>query len=71
MSLISIAQRETLHISFVQFINNGYGADLLTPDSIKKSIAYFGREAKGLYVILYKIDEKEAEKMHMVKNLTN
>ena len=33
MSLISIAQRETFHISFVQFANKGYGADLLTPES--------------------------------------
>mgnify|MGYP004589148523 CR=1 FL=1 len=29
MSLISIAQRETFHISFVQFGNKGYDADLL------------------------------------------
>ena len=33
MSLISIAQRETFHISFVQFVNKGYGANLLTPES--------------------------------------
>ena len=33
MSLIRIAQRETFHISFVQFINKGHGADLLTPES--------------------------------------
>ena len=33
MSLISIAQGETFHISFVQFANKGYGADLLTPES--------------------------------------
>ena len=33
MSLISIAQRETFHISFVQFDNKGYGVDLLTPES--------------------------------------
>ena len=38
MSLISIAQGETFHISFVQFNNKGYGADLLAPESyyIKK-----------------------------------
>ena len=30
MSLISIAQKETFHISFVQSANKGYGADLLT-----------------------------------------
>mgnify|MGYP004669803703 FL=1 len=35
MSLISIAQRETFHISFVQFANKGYGVDLLTPRSYK------------------------------------
>ena len=29
MSLISIAQRETFHISFVQFDNKGYEADFL------------------------------------------
>ena len=34
MSLISIAQRETFHISFVQFDNKGYGADLLPPESM-------------------------------------
>ncbi len=34
MSLISIAQRETFHISFVQFDNKGYGVDLLTPESL-------------------------------------
>ncbi len=33
MSLISIAQRETFHISFVQFDNKGYEVDLLTPES--------------------------------------
>ena len=33
MSLISIAQRETFHISFVQFVNKDYGANLLTPES--------------------------------------
>ena len=33
MSLISIAQRETFHISFVQFVNKGYGADLSTSES--------------------------------------
>ena len=40
MSLISIAQGETFHISFVQFANKGYGADLLTPESykVKKSL---------------------------------
>ena len=32
MSLISIAQGETFHISFVLFANKGYGADLLTPE---------------------------------------
>ena len=39
MSLISIAQRETFHISFVQFANKGYAADLSTPESyyIKKA----------------------------------
>ncbi len=39
MSLISIAQRETFHISFVQFANKGYEADLSTPESyyIKKA----------------------------------
>ena len=37
MSLISIAQRETFHISFVQFANKGYGVDLLTPESILKT----------------------------------
>ena len=33
MSLISIAQKETFHISFVQFANQYYKADLLTPES--------------------------------------
>ena len=33
MSLISIAQKETFHISFVQFANQDYKADLLTPES--------------------------------------
>ena len=33
MSLIAIAQKETFHISFVQFANKGYEADLLTPES--------------------------------------
>ena len=28
-----IAQRETVHISFVQFANKGHGADLLIPES--------------------------------------
>ncbi len=32
MSLISIAQRETFHISFVQFTNKGYETDNLTPE---------------------------------------
>ena len=36
MSLISIAQRETFHISFVQFDNKGYNADFLTPESFIK-----------------------------------
>ena len=35
MSLISIAQRETFHISFAQFTNKSYGADLLTPESLQ------------------------------------
>ena len=34
MSLISIAQRETFHISFVQLDNKGYDVDLLTPESL-------------------------------------
>ena len=38
MSLISIAQKETFHISFVQFANKDYKADLLTPESYKKTI---------------------------------
>ena len=42
MSLISIAQRETFHISFVQFDNKGYDADLLTPESFYSKK---GREA--------------------------
>ncbi len=36
MSLISIAQRETFNISFVQFDNKGYDVDLLTPESYKR-----------------------------------
>ena len=36
MSLISIAQKETFHISFVQFANQDYEADLLTPESYKQ-----------------------------------
>ena len=32
MSLISIAQRETFHISFGQFANKGYETDLLTSE---------------------------------------
>ena len=35
MSLISIAQGETFHISFVQFANKGYGVDLVTLNPIK------------------------------------
>ena len=38
MSLIFIAQRETFHISFVQFANKGYGVDLLTPGSYKQFV---------------------------------
>ena len=34
-------------------------------------IRYFWGKENRLYSYLYKIDEKEAEKMHMVKNLTN
>ena len=37
MSLISIAQRETFHISLVQFANKGYGAGFLTPESYMKN----------------------------------
>ena len=42
MSLISIAQKETFHISFVQFANQDYKADLLTPESykVKKNCRY-------------------------------
>ena len=43
MSLISIAQRETFHISFVQFANKGYEADLSTPESYYiKTACYTG-----------------------------
>ena len=35
MSLISIAQGETFHISFVQFATKGYEAELLAPESIE------------------------------------
>ena len=34
ISLISIAQREIFHISFVQFANKDYEADLLIPESL-------------------------------------
>ena len=44
MSLISIAQRETFHISFVQFANKDYGVDLLTPESKVKCIIYYNRK---------------------------
>ena len=48
MSLISIAQRETFHISFVQFDNKGYEVDLLNPtssyDNIKKKFIRKTRE---------------------------
>ena len=36
MSLISIAQGETFHISFVQFANKNYEVDLVTPNPIRK-----------------------------------
>ncbi len=51
MSLISIAQRETFHISFVQLFSKGYGADLLTPDSIrfnKEKYSLFWQGSKGI-----------------------
>ena len=35
MSLISIAQRETFYISFLQFANKGQRADLLTSESCR------------------------------------
>ena len=41
MSLISIAQRETFHISFVQFANKGYGVNRLIPEVYKKIIVVF------------------------------
>ena len=42
MSLISIAQRETYHISFVQFSNKSYGVDRLSPESyIKNNRCFF------------------------------
>ena len=37
MSLISIAQKETFHISFVQFANQDYKADLWHLNSIKNT----------------------------------
>ena len=49
MSLISIAQRETFHISFVQAANKSYEADCLTPGSYKITaliIVYLGIIAK-------------------------
>ena len=39
MSLISIAQRETFHISFVQFNNKGYETDNLTLGLKRKEIS--------------------------------
>ncbi len=47
MSLISIAQRETFHISFVQFANKDNGTYLLSPESInaKKRPAVIHHEA--------------------------
>ena len=41
MSLISIAQRETFHISFGQFANKGYGVEFLTPEFAKENISSF------------------------------
>ena len=38
MSLISIAQRETFHISFVQFANKSYEAELLTPNLLNSQL---------------------------------
>lgn len=34
------------------------------------NIAYFPKEKKALYVILYKIPENDPEKQNIVKNLT-
>ena len=42
MSLISIAQRETFHISFVQFDNKDYDADLLTPTLLQNKRVMIG-----------------------------
>ena len=54
MSLISIAQKETFHISFVQFANQDYKADLLTPESykVKKNCRYTTVLFIGLLIII-------------------
>ena len=54
MSLISIAQKETFHISFVQFANKDCKADLLTPESYYiKKIAEHVFSTRSAIIITY------------------